>query len=199
MSEALIHPENLPVGSVGHKSSGWWGMLALIATEAALFAYLLFSYFYLTTQAHHNWFPTQKPALTLALPNTFILIASSFTAWWGEQGIRRGDRLRLLTGLGLTFLLGCIFAGIQLREWHSKSFSLTDSVYASMYYTITGFHMLHVFGGLLMLLCLLLWSWLGKFDRQRYSPVSTGIVYWHFVDIVWLAVFSTFYIFPYLD
>lgn len=187
----------LPVGSIGHRASGWWGMLTLIATEAALFAYLLFSYYYLASQATQAW-PPEMPSLKLALPNTFVLIASSVVVWWGERAIRQGNRRRLLIGLGGAFVLGVIFEILQLMEWGSKPFSFNSSAYGSLYFTVTGFHMLHVAVGLLMLGVLFLWSWLGYMSAERHAAVSIGAVYWHFVDIVWLTVFSTFYIVPFL-
>jgi len=187
----------LPVGSFGRRASGWWGMLALIATEAALFAYLLFSYYYLASQATQGWLP-ELPHLRLALPNTFVLIASSVVVWWGERAIRQRDRRRLLIGLGAGFVLGIIFEIVQLMEWSSKPFSFNSSAYGSLYFTITGFHMLHVAAGIIMLAALFLWSSLGYMSAARHAAVSIGAIYWHFVDVVWLTVFSTFYIVPYL-
>lgn len=198
MTDTTLYQQPLPVGSVGRRSSGWWGMLTLVVTEASLFAYLLFSYFYLASQAHGTWLPTATPSLKLALPNTIILIASSFVLWWGERGIRQGQRARLLIATSVTLVMGIIFAILQVKEWHNKSFSISDHAYGSLYYTITGFHMAHVLGGLLILAALLLWTALGHFDERRHSAVSIGAIYWHFVDVVWLAVFSTFYLYPYL-
>jgi heme/copper-type cytochrome/quinol oxidase subunit 3 len=91
-----------------------------------------------------------------------------------------------------------IFVGIQVLEWKAKSFSLNSSAYGSLFFTITGFHMAHVIVGLLLLLPLTLWSTLGYFGPLRSAPISIGAVYWHFVDAVWLAVFFTLYITPYL-
>lgn len=198
MNENIMTAKKLPVGSSGKHSSGWWGMLALIVTEAALFAYLLFSYFYLATQAQTTWLPTAFPSLKLALPNTFILIVSSFILRWGERSILKGKQSQLLWALGLTMTLGVIFMAIQAKEWHNKSFSITDSAYGSMYYTITGFHMMHVLGGVLILAVVFAWTALGHFNAKRHAPIAISAVYWHFVDIVWLAVFSTFYLYPYL-
>lgn len=198
MIENMLTAKELPVGSSGKHASGWWGMLALIATEAALFAYLLFSYFYLATQAQTTWLPTASPSLKLALPNTFILIVSSFILRWGERSILKGKQSQLLWALGLTMTLGVIFMAIQAKEWHNKSFSITDSAYGSMYYTITGFHMMHVLGGVLILAVVFVWTALGHFNAKRHAPIAISAVYWHFVDIVWLAVFSTFYLYPYL-
>ena len=75
---------------------------------------------------------------------------------------------------------------------------MASNTYGSLYFTITGFHMAHVAAGLLMLAALFVWTLLGTFDRWRSTPVSVGVIYWHFVDAVWLAVFLTFYVTPYL-
>ena len=118
MTEAILTSKKLPVGTVGRHSSGWWGMLALIATEAALFAYLLFSYFYLATQATTTWLPSDAPSLKLALPNTIILIVSSFILKWGERAIQRGKRTQLLWAIGLTVLIGIVFMYVQMLYYH---------------------------------------------------------------------------------
>jgi heme/copper-type cytochrome/quinol oxidase subunit 3 len=189
---------DLPIGSVGSQAAGWWGIIAGIITEAALFGYLLFSYYYFAVQPRPAAFPPELPSLRLSLPNTIILLLSSVAAWWGERGARRGSRGQQTVGLGLAFLLGVVFVGIQLLEWDNKTFSLTSSVYGSLFFTITGFHMAHVILGLIILLPLTIWSGLGYFGPRRSAPISIGAIYWHFVDAVWLTVFFTFYVTPYL-
>jgi heme/copper-type cytochrome/quinol oxidase subunit 3 len=188
----------LPVGSKGRLSSGWWGMWCVLATEAALFAYLLFSYFYIAAQAPAPFVDGGAPKLTVALPGTLILVAASLTVWWGERGIMRGHAGRLRIGIGATLVLGTIFVALQLHEWRGKKFSVDKDAYGSLFFTITGFHMAHVVFGLLMLLVLLVWASLGYFDQRRHSAVSIGAIYWHFVTVVWLAVFATLYLTPYL-
>ncbi|MBK4736597.1 cytochrome c oxidase subunit 3 [Noviherbaspirillum pedocola] len=187
----------LPVGSVGHRASGWWGMWTVIATEASLFAYLLFSYAYLASQAHGGFVP-EAPKFRLAGPNTVLLIASSFVLYWGESGIKKGKRGRLMAALALTFVMGAAFVGIQLIEWKGKTYGPSTDAYASSYFITTGFHMAHVVGGLLVIAVLFLWAAIGKFSHERHAAVSIGALYWHFVDVVWLAVFATFYVSPYL-
>ena len=189
---------SLTVGAKGHGSSGWWGMMMLIITEASLFAYLLFSYYYTDAQFGHEWLPKDLPSYRLAGPNTLILIASSVAAWFGERGIKHGSRMQLIAGLLVAIVLGAAFAAIQYYEWQSKPFTLATNSYASLYFVTTGFHMAHVIGGLLILAALLLWSALGYFAERRHVAVSIGIVYWHFVDAVWLAVFFTYYVTPHL-
>ncbi|WP_333875145.1 cytochrome c oxidase subunit 3 [Methylobacter sp.] len=198
MTNGPLFQKQLPVGAIGRRASGWWGMLMLIATEAALFSYLLFSYFYLASQAKTTWLPIAMPSLRLALPNTIILLASSLVLWWGERAMRRGLLIRQLLAIGLALVLGMVFIVVQFLEWHLKTFSMTDNAYGSLYFTITGFHMLHVLGGILMLGVLFIWAALDYFNAERHTPISIGVVYWHFVDAVWLAVFSSFYLYPYL-
>jgi heme/copper-type cytochrome/quinol oxidase subunit 3 len=198
MAEMTYEGGALPVGARGKDSVGWWGVLCLIATESSLFAYLLFSYFYIAVQRGPAWLPDPHPSIALAGPNTLILLSSSVAAWWGEGGAKRGRRGRHLAGLALAIALGTIFLVIQVFEWKAKTYGPASSSYGSLYFTITGFHMAHVIVGLGVLATVLIWSALGYFTPRRYEPVSISIVYWHFVDVVWLAVFSTFYVSPYL-
>jgi cytochrome c oxidase subunit 3 len=194
--ETLAIARALPVGSAGKLSSGWWGMWTLVATEAALFSYLLFSYFYVGSQTVGPWPPAGPPALRIAIPGTAILMAGSVTMWLGERGVRQGRRGQLLLGLAATIALGAVFLGLQLVEWRGKPFSISSSAYGSLFFTVTGFHMAHVLLGLLMLAVLFVWTLLGYFDERRYAAVSTGALYWHFVTAVWIAVFLALYVAP---
>jgi len=194
----VVQPGRLPVAAKGTNSTGWWGVLCLIATEGSLFAYLLFSYFYIAVQRGAAWSPEPHPDMTLSAPNTVILLSSSVVAWWGEQGAKRGKRAQLLLGLGGAILLGVVFLVVQLFEWKQKSFSLSSGSYGSLFFTITGFHMMHVIVGVLLMTVVFVWSAMGFYSARRHEPVSNAITYWHFVDVVWLAVFSTFYLSPYL-
>jgi cytochrome c oxidase subunit 3 len=198
MAEAVYRGQALPVGARGRNSVGWWGMVCLIATEASLFAYLLFSYYYVAVQRGPAWAPDAHPTMKLAGPNTLILLLSSVAVWWGEDGAKKGHRGRQLGGLGIGILLGVAFLVVQVFEWKAKTYSLTSGSYGSLYFTVTGFHMAHVIVGLLMLIAVWIWSALGLFNPRRHLPVSISSIYWHFVDVVWLAVFFSFYLSPYL-
>lgn len=190
---------NLPVGTIGRHASGWFGVWYLVGTEGALFVYLLFSYFYTAVQARGPWPPEGPPRLGLAAGNTLILLASSVAFRWGEQGIRKGNTRQTLLGILGAFCLGTAFACVQLLEWHDKPFSFRSHLYGSLFFTITGFHLAHVVVGLAMLSVLAIWTALGYFDRTRHAPLSIGGLYWHFVDAVWLAVFFSLYLTPYLS
>lgn len=188
----------LPVGSRGRNSLGWWGVLCLIATEASLFAYLLFSYAYLALQNGPGWSPEPHPSFSLALPNTLILLSSSVAVWWAERGIAGRRPGQPLIGLAIAIGLGVIFISVQMFEWAAKPFGIASGSYGSLYFTITGFHVAHVVVGLIMLTAVLAWWALGYFDRSHSGPVAIVSAYWHFVDAVWVAVFFSFYVAPYL-
>lgn len=188
----------LAVGSTAGRANGWWGMTALIVTEASLFGYLLFAYFYLQSQTEMAWPPEGLPTLAVPFANTIILLGSSVLVWLGERSIRRDRRVAGVAWLCAGVAAGALFVLIQLHEWHGKPYGLTSHVYGSLYFTITGFHLLHVLVGLAVLACLALWCALGYQDSRWHAALGIGALYWHFVDAVWLAVFSVLYLSPYV-
>jgi heme/copper-type cytochrome/quinol oxidase subunit 3 len=199
MAELLLaRPERLPVGPIGRRGMGQWGVGALVASEAALFGYLLFAYYYTGASALPGWLLEPAPKMWPALPNTLLLLASSFVAWFGEKGVERGNRAQALIGLLGALAMGAAFAGVQVYEWGEKSYGIGTSSYASLYFITTGFHMAHVVAGLVILATMALWVAWDFFSPRRHIVVSAGILYWHFVDVVWLFVFTTYYLTPYL-
>jgi len=187
----------LPVGGTGLVSTAWWGMACLIATEGILFVYLIFSYIYLGSQQAGPWPPFGPPSLKLAVPNTIILIASSVVLGWGMRAFRRArDSRRLALILLATIVLGAIFVTIQGFEWAEKPFVFSTNSYSSAFFILTGVHMAHVLVGLLMLIMLLVWTLMGRFNQVHHEHLGLGALYWHFVDVVWLGVFTTAYLVP---
>lgn len=174
MSEAMQSAQALPVGSEGKRSGGWWGVLALIVTEGSLFGYLLFTYFYLAAQSEQHWPPDGLPVLLMSGLNTLILLASSVFVWACERCIQRRLMRWSLASMALALMLGIGFVVIQLNEWSKLTYDMTSNLYGSLYFTITGFHMLHVIVGLVILMVLLLWLALGYFDHRRYAAVTIG-------------------------
>lgn len=197
MSDLALDRE-LPVGSAGRASVGWWGVICLIATESSLFAYLLFAYFYFAVQLDDAWSPHPPPVFLYTLPGVIALVLSSISAWWAEHSVRRGLRLQQLAGLAVAAVLGIVFAVLQVVDWLAEPFTLQSSEFGSTFYTITGLHMAHVVVGILMLLLLLLWSALGYFNASRHAAVLIGLAYWHFVVVVAVVVFLCLYVVPHL-
>jgi heme/copper-type cytochrome/quinol oxidase subunit 3 len=187
----------LPIRLTGSKSPGWWGMVCLCATEAMLFASFLGAYFFLRGNVEAfaaeggKYVPLTRPLIMTAL-----LLASSGTAWWGEKGIKKGDVTRLRIGLALTLVLGIAFLAIQASEYAHRETSWTTSAYDSLFIAITGFHGAHVAGGLLMNVYVEVRAWLGHFEADRHDAVSNAILYWHFVDGVWLFILAALYLSP---
>ena len=187
----------LPIRLTGTRSPGWWGMVCLCATEAMLFASFLGAYFFLRGNVEAfaaeggKYVPLTRPLIM-----TLLLLASSGTAWWGEHGIKRGDTMRLRSGMAITLLLGIAFLAIQASEYAHRETSWTTSAYDSLFITITGFHGAHVAAGLLMNVYVQVRAWLGHFDAGRHDAVSNAVLYWHFVDGVWLFILASLYVSP---
>ncbi len=198
MSETTTIPRALPVGSVDTRASGWYGALGVIASEGALFGYLLFSYFYFAVQLPPSWTPEPHPSLAYALPATLVMLLSSAAMWWGLRGFYLGLAQRYRAGLFLAMVLGLAFVALELLEWKSKPFSLSDGLYSSLYFTVTGIDLVHLLLGIIAVAAVLAWSLLGYVDARRDTPALIVGAYWHFVTVAWLAVFVTFYISPYL-
>ena len=189
--------ETLSVRLSGTRSPGWWGMVWFCATEGMLFACFIAAYFFLrgSVEAFSAEGGRYVP-LTRPLIMTVLLLASSATAWWAEQGIKGGDTDRLRIGLALTLVLGIAFLLVQANEYRRRDFSWTTSAYDSLFVTITGFHGAHVTVGLLMNVYVQVRAWLGHFDAERHDAVSNAVLYWHFVDGVWLCILAALYLSP---
>jgi heme/copper-type cytochrome/quinol oxidase subunit 3 len=198
-AEGVVSAAAAPVarGASGVEAPGRAGMILLVVTEAALFVYLLFSYLYLLSSATGARTGVRSE-LRLAAINTVLLLASSATLVWGERGIRKGAQGRLRAGLLATFLLGAAFLSIQGVEYAHKTFSMSSDAYGSLFFVITGFHGAHVLVGLLMNAWVQARAWAGHFTAEHHLAVRNAGFYWHFVDVVWLAVFTTIYLSPYL-
>jgi len=196
MSTTAAHAVALPIGNRFRRSPGWWAMVWIIATEAALFAYLLFSYYYLASQFRGPWPPDGFESFTLSAPMTAILFASSGVMWWAERGIKKGNQMQLRIGLLITFVMGLAFAIMEAIEWSTKSFGPSSHAYGALFFTVTGFHLTHVTIGLIMNLVVQIWAWMGTFTEERHLAVTNAALYWHFVDTVWAFVFFSFYIAP---
>jgi cytochrome c oxidase subunit III len=151
---------------------------------------------------------TDPLSINLTAANTFILICSSLTMVLALSAIQRGDKRMLSLWLLATVLIGSTFLGVQVYEYYqlmvghhyppgiSKTghFRPSVSLFASCFFTMTGFHGAHVTGGVVALICIWLGSLMGKFTREQHSVVELIGLYWHFVDLVWIILFTVVYL-----
>lgn len=179
------------------RGRGQWGMSLFIATEAMLFVLLFFAYFYLAA-SQPRWPLTEDPSFILALVLLAILLVSSFTAAWGKRGIEAGNSRRLNLGIGMTLILAVAFLIVQVFEYrhHLEKLTPTDSAYGSIFYTITTLHLAHVIGGFGLLAFVLARGLAGHFTGDRHLAADNAVLYWHFVDVVWLLVVAVLYVLP---
>jgi cytochrome c oxidase subunit 3 len=173
------------------------GTIIWLSSELMFFAGLVALYF--TARARAAEWPPEPTELNLPYATVFtlILVASSFTCQFGvfaaEQGNVYGLRrwFALTFVMGLTFVLGQAFEYVQLVE-HGTSIS--SSTYGSVFYITTGFHGLHVIGGLIAFIFLLIRSTMGRFTPAQATSAIVVSYYWHFVDVVWIGLFATIYL-----
>jgi cytochrome c oxidase subunit I+III len=183
----------------GVDSIGWWGMALLVVTEGILFGSLLTGYFYVRSTTT-VWPPEgiAKPELLLPAIGTVLLIGSSIPMVIAELAIKKGKQGLLQLGLLASFLLGAAFIGVLAYEYTHSEFGLTENVYTSLFFVITGLHGMHVLAGLGLNGFIQVRSRLGHFTREHHLAVSNVAMYWHFVDVVWLFVLGTVYLSPHL-
>jgi heme/copper-type cytochrome/quinol oxidase subunit 3 len=175
-------------------------MLLFIGSEVMFFSGLFAAYFNVRATAP-VWPPEGFDFLQpLPLPVfvTVILVVSSFTMQWAIWRIREGDRTGLIRGLAVTLLLGVVFLILQVYDYYElvthERFGIDTGIYGTLFYTMTGFHGAHVFGGVVGISVILLRATQGQFSARHHIAVEAVSAYWHFVDVVWIALFATIYL-----
>jgi cytochrome c oxidase subunit III len=169
------------------------GMLLFIISEIMLFAAFFTAYFFIRVVGEAEWFPVDLP-VAVAGVNSAILLTSSVTMHWALEGVRRGNRNALRIGLLTTFLLGLTFLTVQVNEYIHLGTAPADSAQATIFYGLTGLHGSHVFIGLTLLAFANIRAFRGHYSAKEHRGVEVPGIYWHFVDIMWIFVFSTLYL-----
>lgn len=180
----------------GHPDHRMFGVIIFLIAESMIFLGL-FGAFLIYRGTLPEWPPAGTPELELLLPgiNTIILVSSSFVMHKGQTAIRENNNSGLQLWFALTALMGAIFLGGQLYEYWHTGFGLTDNVFTACFYVLTGFHGLHVTFGLLLILAVLWRSRSeGHYSSESHFGVEAAELYWHFVDVVWIILFSLVYL-----
>ena len=177
-------------------------MWIFLAGDAMSFGTLLVGYAALRA-ASYNWpVPSEVLGISMTAFMTFLLIVSSLTMVKGLSAIKRDDIAGLTKFLSLTILGGVIFLGLQAYEWtHLINLGLGFSenpwgsgLFGATFFSITGFHGMHVTGGVIYLSVVLINARKGKFSAENFNGVELVGLYWHFVDLVWILVFTFIYL-----
>ena len=187
----------------GHTSTGLsntkLGMWVYLGSDCLLFGTLISTYLLL----RHRSVSGPQPADVFDIPFTsvssFVLLMSSLTMALAVAAINRGDVHRNRVWLATTAMLGATFIGGQVYEFttfYREGLGYTTNIFGSAFYTLTGFHGLHVSVGIVMLLSLLVVSLRGNLEQDRAEAVEVVGLYWHFVDIVWIVIFTVVYLIP---
>ena len=172
------------------------GMLLFIISEIMLFGAFFTAYFFIRVVGEAEWFPIEGVELPVAIAgvNSAILLTSSVTMHWALEGVRRENRNALRVGLLTTFLLGLTFLTVQVNEYIHLGTAPADSAQATIFYGLTGLHGAHVFIGLTLLAFANIRAFRGHYSAKEHRGVEVPGIYWHFVDIMWIFVFSTLYL-----
>jgi cytochrome c oxidase subunit III len=171
------------------------GMLLFIISEIMLFGAFFTAYFFIRVVGEADW-PARGEELPVAIAgvNTAILLSSSFTMHWTLEGVRNENRNALKVGILTTFLLGLTFLMIQINEYVHIGFSPADNAQGTIFYGLTGLHGAHVFVGLTLLTIVMVRAFRGHFTAKEHRGVEVPGIYWHFVDVMWIFVYSTLYL-----
>jgi cytochrome c oxidase subunit 3 len=202
MAVASMRPEQTP--QYPSIKPGMTGMYIFLASEVMFFGSLFATYFYLygshlvwpppppsaTNEFYVSWFP-------IPLLNTIILLSSGVTCHFASDAIAQDNRRRFFTLQIATIILGLGFEAGQLYEFISafgRGLNLTANTFASAFFAMTGFHGLHVLGGLVLLTLILYRASRGQFSSRHHVGVAAVTLYWHFVDVVWIFLFGILYL-----
>ncbi|HWH95663.1 MAG TPA: cytochrome c oxidase subunit 3 [Baekduia sp.] len=173
------------------------GMMLFIISEVMVFGAFFTAYFFIRIVAEgHTWFPIDGKELPVAVAgvNTAILVSSSLTLHWAQTSIKNGNRFGLQAGMAATFLLGLTFLFIQINEYVHIGFAPQDSAQATIFFSLTGLHGAHVTIGLILLGMVTIRAFRGHFSAEHHHGVEVPGIYWHFVDVMWIVVYTTIYV-----
>lgn len=177
-------------------SGGKVSMLCLIAAESVVFVIFVIAYLYYIGKSVSG--PTPGEILQVPVIDTACLLASSVTMHWAIRALRRGRLKAFLLGWGVTLALGVKFVEGTARNWywmiHDKGFTISTNLFGTTFYSLVGLHLSHVIIGLTGLAIVFILALAGKIQEKHFETVDIFSYYWHFVDAVWVVVFTVVYV-----
>jgi cytochrome c oxidase subunit III len=176
------------------------GTIVWLSSELMFFA-ALFAMFFSVKAANEGHWPPEPTHLDrpYALVNTLILVGSSFTCQAGVWAAEKGNVYLMRRWYAATFLMGLTFVLGQVNEYRSlidEGTTMSSSSYGSVFYITTGFHAMHVTGGLIAFIFMMIRSTMGRFTPAQATSAIVVSYYWHFVDVVWIFLFGMIYLLP---
>ena len=190
-----LHEEHTSTGLSSTKLAMW----LFLASECMLFGGLITAYLLYRGSSLTGPYPQDVFDIGYTSVSSFVLLASSLTMVLAHNAALDKDYARMRLWLAGTAMLGLTFVGGQVFEFTSfyrEGLSLTTNLFGTTFYVLTGFHGVHVTVGVLMLLVLVVMSWRGSLSDEPAFPVEMVGLYWHFVDIVWIVIFTLVYLIP---
>jgi cytochrome c oxidase subunit III len=172
------------------------GMACLIVAESAIFTIFVVAYLFYAGKSLAG--PTPREVLETPIFYTICLLSSSLTIHFASRFLERGKRGAFLGLWVLTIVLGGLFLFGTAQEWrrliYERGLTITTNLFGTTYYSLVGLHATHVTAGLLMLSIVLLFGLAGRVGREHSARVDVLSLYWHFVDAVWVVVFTVVYV-----
>lgn len=176
-------------------SRGVVAILSFIAAESAIFTIFVASYIYFIGRSTYG--PTPA-VLRTPIFNTVCLLSSSVTIWLAEHSLKRSAVKSFIAFWSVTFLLGAIFLFGTAREWerliYHDGLTVRSNVFGTTYYSLVGLHASHVTVGLLLIFVVALLAFAGRVGHEHFERIRVLSFYWHFVDVVWIVVFTVVYV-----
>ena len=194
-TNGLVHTEHTSTGLSSTKLAMW----LFLASECLLFGGLITAYLLYRGASLKGPYPQDVFDIGFTSVSSFVLLASSLTMVFAHNAGLEKDYARMRLWLTGTAMLGLAFVGGQVFEFttfYREGLSVTTNLFGTTFYVLTGFHGVHVTVGILMLLILVVLSWRGSLSDDPAFPVEMVGLYWHFVDIVWIVIFTLVYLIP---
>jgi cytochrome c oxidase subunit 3 len=171
-------------------------MAALIIAESAIFTIFVVAYLFYAGQSLTG--PTPREVLETPVLFTICLLSSSITVHFAAKSLERGRLAAFSTLWSLTVLLGGLFLFGTAQEWrrlvYERGLTISTNLFGTTYYSLVGLHAFHVTAGLLMLLIVLIFTLAGRLGEDQSGRIGILAMYWHFVDAVWVVVFTVVYV-----